>query len=831
MPHAVVTARPPDARSWLLAWSAGILLATPIPEPTVSLLASLAGAGAAFAVGRIRSTAAAGLLLAALSGMSWHMLWAQSHLQAQLPAALEGEDVAVGGRISSLPAASGPAQRFEFTVSTGPAALVDRRLLLADYGGQPLAGGQHWHWIVRLKRPHGQANPGGLDNEARLFQRRIVARGYVRPGPRTRLIEEEGLSLTGLRQRFKTLLDALPGTPRQRAILLALTLGDRSELSAAQWDSFSRTGTNHLFVISGLHVGLVSLGCYLLAEWLWRLLCLPVTLLPRQQGAALVAILGALAYALLAGFTLPTQRAVVMVVAFMSGRLTRRSVSLTARFCLALALVLLGNPLAGAGAGFWLSFGAVAGLMLFLPGRDFASPFPDKRIGSTLKRIGQPQFVVFVALMAPLLAWTGQVSLLAPLVNIVAIPLVGLMIVPLALGAALLAPLLPVAASYGLGLADWLLTGLLFALDRLAALTPWSQIELFPSGLPVTVCAAAACLLLLVPGRLSCRWLCVPLLLPLFLPVLLPFSLSLFSPLGSPVASRPPSGSLQVQVLDVGQGLAVLLRTHRHAMLYDTGPGLGADYDLATTQVIPVLGRQGIRRLDRLVLSHLDSDHAGGLESVLEALPVARVMAPSSLAGVAVPVSVCAAGQSWTWDGVAFRILWPDPHPAPDSKSAPDPRPTSDPQTAPDQQTVSVLSVPPTGNNGSCVLQVSAGGQRVMLPGDIDAAVERTLVLRHGEALRSSLLVAAHHGSDTSSGFAWLKTVAPRVSVFSAGYRNGFGHPAAAVQSRHGLLGIVTRNTAASGWLRFELHPGQALAPALQFRQSVRRYWRRSEID
>ncbi|MEX2469945.1 MAG: ComEC/Rec2 family competence protein [Pseudohongiellaceae bacterium] len=831
MAHAVVTLRPPDARSWLLAWSAGILVATPIPEPAVGLLASLAGAGAAFAVGRIRRTPAAALLLAVLAGMSWHMLWAESQLRAQLPVVLEGQDVTVSGRISSLPAASGPAQRFEFTVSTGPAALVGRRLLLADYGEQPLAGGQHWHWTVRLKRPHGQANPGGFDNEARLFQRRIVARGYVRPGPRARLTVEEGLSLTGVRQRFKTLLDALPGSPRQRAVLLALTLGDRSELSTAQWDSFSRTGTNHLFVISGLHVGLVSLGCYLLSGWLWRCLCLPVTRLPRQQVAALVAIAGALAYALLAGFTLPTQRAVVMVVVFMSGRLTRRSVSLTARFCLALALVLLGNPLAVAGAGFWLSFGAVAGLMLFLPGRDFSSPFPDKGVRYTLKRIGRPQLVVFVALLAPLLAWTGQVSLLAPLVNIVAIPLVGLLIVPLALGAALLAPLFPVAASYGLGLADWLLTGLLFALDRLAALTPWSQVEIFPSGLPATVCAAAACLLLLVPGRISWRWLCVPLFLPLFLPsslpvslpISLPFSvpvsLPLFSPLPSSTASRPPPGSLQVQVLDVGQGLAVLLRTHRHAMLYDTGPGLGEDYDLATTQVIPVLGRQGIRRLDRLLLSHLDSDHAGGLESVLEALPVAEVMAPRSLAGVAVPVSICAAGQSWTWDGVIFRILWPDPAPAPD------------PGPAPDLQMPPGPTVLPTGNNGSCVLQVSAGGQRVLLPGDIEAAVERTLVLRHGEALRSSLLLAAHHGSDTSSGFAWLKTVAPRVSVFSAGYRNGFGHPAAAVQSRHGLLGIATRNTAASGWLRFELHPGQALAPPLQFRQSVRRYWRRSEID
>lgn len=746
------------------------------------------------------------LVGAFLLGLSWGVGSGLYRLDNLLPTALEGHDFWVSGRLSSLPQRNGRGQQFAFHIeqscfdllpSDCPAQqsfFAHRRILLNYYGAATLAPGQRWQWRVRLNRPHGFANPGSFDYEAWLLMQGYAARGYVRDTPFNVLLPERGgQGITVWRYRLReALLPLLQDLPH-RGTLLALIMGDREQVSQEHWALFTATGTNHLIVISGLHVGFIAMLCFRLANFLLRLWPALLLRFPAQKGAALAAIAGALAYSLLAGFSLPTQRALIMVTVFMCGRLFAKEWPVSFSYCLALTLVLLSNPLSVLGAGFWLSFGAVGSLLLAFAGRqtlrqarneeDVAHGlWRDRQWRRRLWQWVRPQGSVFVGMSVPLLVWTQQLSLLAPAANLIAIPVVSLLVVPLALGAAALLPFSEPLAILSLRLADALLE-LLMLLFRMLA-NGHLPGAIWQSGArgPVSVCfALLGSLLFLLPPGWPGRWLS-----PLF-----------FAPMLWPVQHSLPFGQAQLTVLDVGQGLAIVVRTSTHTLLYDTGPAFSEDFDAGSGIVLPFLRQQGITRLDRIVVSHGDNDHSGGLASVRQLLPVDSVLLsmPLPLPDFA---QHCEQGQQWQWDGVRFDMLSP------------------------------LSAEVYAGNDSSCVLRIQAAEQVALLTGDIERGAEARLLAATPTLLRSHLLIAPHHGSATSSSPGFLEAVAAATVVFSAGYRSQFGHPAPAVVARYGARETRTWNTAISGALTFTL--GDLAAPwraeiAQPYRSAHRRYW------
>jgi len=794
-------------RAGMLAFCLGVWLFSRVPvlppwQPVaiVCLLLLLAAAMLAVLCRQSTSRSRALLLfcLSAALGMAWAWLLAARHVEQLLPRELEGVDFWVTGQIVSLPSPREQFQQFELTLETAcfrlhprdcPASadavnMTGARISLNEYTGLSLWPGQRWRFRVRLNRPHGFANPGGYDYEAALFQRGIIGRGYVRDTIFNVQLAAAGPGLQSARAGLRARLYVLEQVLAHPGLLSALILGDRDGVTDAQWLLLTRTGTNHLLVISGLHVGFVAMTAYVLINLLVRVFPYLLLRLPAQQYAAIAGVLAALLYCALAGFTLPTQRALVMVLVLMSGQVLGRRFLPSFSLLLAATLVLLLSPMSVTQAGFWLSFVAVGALLFAFTG--YRRPDAALRRGPSWQWLWrkwiQPQWVVSLGLLLPLLLWTGQVSLISPLTNVLAIPLVSLLIVPLALLGALLLVLLPAVAIWPLGLADlllgWLFAGLAIAAD--SGPSPWQLAA--PGWLTVTLASLAVVLLLAPRGLLASR---TPWLLPLCL--LMP----LLWPADRP---RPAHGEAQLQFLDVGQGLAVVVQTRRHTLLFDTGPGFGPQFDAGRAVVIPYLRARDVWALDMLIISHWHQDHSGGADSVAQQLPIRQRLSGGSQPAFA----RCQAGQRWQWDGVGFEILHPH------------------------------TQLYNNENNNACVLLIRAGGQRALLTGDIELAAEQALLRRHQGApgdLRADVLQVPHHGSASSSSVAFLQAVQPVLSVVSAGYRNRFSHPSPAVVQRLRNIGSVVCETPRTGAVQIEL--GVAGGPLLSatHRQRFRRFW------
>ncbi len=708
----------------------------------------------------------------AAAGFLWALGWAWTHTGALAPE-LEGVDLAVEGWIASLPDAGPRRVRFRFEVrrmthegrEVDPGGTLD----LAWYDAPPaLEVGERWALTVRLKRPRGLSNPGGRDLERWLFLEGVAARGYVRaqPPPR-RLSTAQGHRLDRLRQRVAhQVATALPDDPHA-GTLTALAVGARGGIEEAHWEVFTRTGTGHLLAISGLHIGLVGGLAFLLARWAWGAVPGLALRWPAAKAGASAALMAAFGYALLAGFSLPTRRALIMLGVAMLALLWQRTPAPGRTLALALLAVLLAQPGAPLGGGFWLSFAAVAVILYTVAGRH-----PAPRDGGWLRL----QLAITVGLAPATVILFGHLSLLSPLANLVAIPWAGVTVIPLTLVGVVAGWIDPGLQTLVLGLAaeamDWLWRFLdWLARSPVATLAhpapPWWTLGFALPGL----------VLLLGPRGLPGRWLGVPLCLPLLWP-----------PLPAPAA-----GEVWLTVLDVGQGLATVVRTRHHALLYDAGPRLGAGFDTGRLAVAPFLRSTGRRDLDVLILSHPDRQHSGGARSVLARFPAGRVLTPRPLV---VPVSgarPCRDGQRWEWDGVAFRLLHPPPGTA------------------------------LRGDDASCVLLVEGRGGRVLLAGDLEAAGLRRLLAAHGPALGAEVLVAPHHGSRPLPVPGFLQTVAPRITVFSTGYRNRHGHPRAGTTASFQGGGVLM-DTARHGAVEVRLPPrGEITVSALRHRE--RRYW------
>lgn len=733
-------------RPRMVALAAGLLAIRWLPAlPSVWLIVLLALAGVALLVWRGH------WLGFTLVGFAWACTSAQWALDDRLAPALDGQTLWVEGRVVGLPSQHNGTVRFQLEDLHTRRDVLPARLRVSWHRGPPVMSGERWRLAIKLKRPRGAVNPGGSDLEAWMLARRIGASGSVKDGER--LAPAAGAWRDAVRQR----LLAVDAQGREGS-LAALVLGDDSAVPQGDWQVLRDTGTVHLLVISGQHVGLLAGLVYGLVALLARVGLWPRAL-PWLPWACVLGFSAALGYGLLAGFQIPVRRACIMIGMVLLWRWRFRHLGLGVPLLVAVNGVLLVEPLASLQSGFWLSFGAVSVLLLVFSGRLGAWPW-----WQTWTRA---QWMIAIGLLPILLILGLPISLSGPLANLLAVPWISLLVLPLALlGTALLA--LPSLAQPMLWLAGGLLNLLFQWLGQVAQWLPAWQPPM-PTGWHwLLVCVGA--LLVLLPSGVPVRPLGVPLLL---------------------LALWPPSksighGQAQVWQLDVGQGLAVLVRTREHSLLYDTGPRLG-DMDAGERIVLPTLRKLGVDKLDLMMISHDHLDHSGGAPAIRRGLPVGALIAgePHALKGA----QACEPGREWQWDGVTFTLWqWPQ---AKDS------------------------------NPASCVLLVEANGERLLLSGDIDAAAEREL-LRSRPEWRAHWLQAPHHGSRTSSSRVFLESVQPRGVMISRGHGNAFGHPHREVSERYAALGLEVYDNALHGALHLPLG---TFAGPIGWRQQSR-FWR-----
>lgn len=786
-------------RCFILSWVAGTLLLqqqADLPDGLLMMRFTVAAVCCAVLAWFLTRPAGrwfplASGMLALLSGLLLGFCWAawQAHvrLEPALPRPLEGRDLSLTGVVASLPQRGERGVRFLFRPDSPGDALGGMTGLVSltwyhepprspvQAGRAPdLRPGERWTLTVRLRRPHGGSNPHGPDFEAWALERNIRATGHVRPMDSNSRVQNDAgdprdavdRARASLRDRMQAALENLP----LAGVLVALAIGDQDAIPPGQWRVYWRTGVGHLMSISGLHITMVSglIGWLVHAVWA-RLPGLPLRW-PAQRAAATAAVIAAAIYSLLAGFSIPTQRTLAMVAVVALAVMSGRHVVGSRVLCWALFVVTLADPWAGLSPGFWLSFGAIGLIYLVTAGRT-------GQIGP-LRAAALTQWAVSLGMLPMLLGLFQEVSLISPVANAFAIPLVSLVVVPLTLaGAALDIPLfmhlahLVMAVTHGM-------------LAWLAALPSATWESHAPPAWAVAL-ALIGVAWLLAPAGWPARWLGLVWLGPMFW-VLPP---------------APAHGSASLTVLDVGQGLAVVVRTATHAMVFDTGPRWGADSDAGQRILVPHLRGEGIRHLDGLMVTHDDDDHAGGALSLLRMRSVGWMAAvlpdDHPLWQDAPAPRHCLRGDRWIWDGVEFTVLHPEHE---------------------DRFARRVKR-----NDTSCVLRLKAGRESVLLTADIERRAENWLVEREGPAMKSTVLLVPHHGSKTSSTDRFLESVAPRLAIISVGYRNRFRHPHPDVLARYAGRGIRVLRTDALGAITLQV--SDAGISALAERQRRVRYW------
>ncbi len=700
-------------------------------------------------------------------GIVWAIAFASMQLAERLAADLEGVEIPVQGIIASLPEQDDRRSSFDFIVTASTVALPHKIGLSWYYPDQSIKAGQHWAFTVKLKRPHATLNPNGFDYERQLFIENIGATGYIRSQIKPELLGRDStwFSIQVWRQTIADKLSDLLANSPNLALIKALAIGDGGSIKSAEWDIFRKTGTTHLVVISGSHIGLIVGLVYWLVQKLWARMGVLRWSPPRV--AAVVAVLAGVFYSALAGFSIPTQRAIIMLAVAMLAIISQRHSKPIHTLATALITVLLFDPLSVLSSGFWLSFIAVGLIIYTVSGR----------LGqlNVIKESIKLNGVMSLSLIPLTLLFFQMISVISPVANFVAAPAISFLIVPLALLAVVLMFTSPSLATGLFTVVDYLLQGLWWLLNQLAAL-PFAVINHPQPSLWAVFLAGLAVLILLAPKGFPARYLGWVLLLPL-----------IFT--NSP---RPANGELLLTLLDVGQGLAIVMQTAKHNLVFDTGSKFSADSDQGKSVLLPFLRSQGIAKVDQLIISHGDNDHIGGAESLIQGITVDKILTsiPEKLSEH--QAINCMAGQTWSWDGVDFSILSPVEH---------------------------------TGseNDNSCVLQVKTAHGTALLTGDIEANAEAWLVKTYGKQLKAQLLIAPHHGSKTSSTLEFLQTVQAKTVLIPAGYRNQFGHPHTDVIARYQALHTDYLSSADSGAIRVEFKNGARQISA--YRQTNRRYW------
>lgn len=686
-------------------------------------------------------------------GAAWAATAAAWAVECQLPKALDGEILVLEGVVVGLPETTAARQRF----LVQPTRIVDypenrplpRRVRLSWYGNVPdVDPGEHWHWRVKLWRPRGLMNPVSFDYERWLFQNRIDAIGYVRDAGNPHRLGVEW-SVDALRARISERITAALEEPTAAAsILPALVTGDTRHIESSTWHDLNAAGITHLVAISGSHIMLVAGLVYWLVGGLWRRLPKAPLWVPTPLVQAATGTLAAAGYAALAGFSVPTQRALITLMVLAGARLARRRIGHLRAWWGALAAVLVLDPFAPLSPGFWLSFTAVAVILLVVRRHPR---------WSRLREVVSLQLAIAVGLLPIMTAWFQRSSLIGPVINLVAIPFVDLLLAP---GALLGTALLFVHSGLGTlllqGLA-WITQSLLVGLGHLVhAVQP---LIVLPPPQPWAVALAVlGAALLLLPAGFPGRLLALPLLAPLLIGI----------------RNEPDPGEAWVTMLDVGQGTSVVVRTVKHVLVYDTGPGWGGDSSAASVSLVPFLRLRGIAEVDRVIISQADDDHYGGLATLLGSLRVDDVVIGEPFSAAPPDARLCHRGQAWRWDGVRFHVLAP---------AAPG------------------LS----GNDLPCVVRVASAGAVLLLTGDLERSGEQWLMEQGPGHLAADILLVPNHGSRTSSSAGFIQRVHPSLGLLSVGYDNSYGLPAAEVINRYHRLGVRILRTDRDGAIQLTL--------------------------
>ena len=723
------------------------------------------------------------LLTFFLGGFFWAAGQAHLALSSELAERWHGRDIRIEGVIAELTQPGERGTRFvievERVLTVG--ATVPRHTAVTWYGDwsgnnhsvPELLAGQRWQLSVRLRPPHGNFNPHGFDMEAWMLERGIRATGYVREEESAMLTKamvwRPDYALQRLREHIRQNLFAILGDRPYAGILVALAVGDQRAITEQQWVVLTRTGTNHLMSISGLHITLVAGLVFAVAIRIWRRTAFLATRLSPLRAATLLGFAVALAYAALAGFAIPAQRAICMLAVVAASLLSGWRWPAPAILGTALLFVLALDPMAVTSAGFWLSFGAVAAIL--------SAGSTLGRSDGVIKQWARVQWSITIVLIPLLLVLFQKVSVVSPVANAIAIPVVSLGIAPLAL--VLIVFPVHVFATLAHELLQLCFAFLEWLSDVPGAV--WHQHAPVLWTLPL---AAAGVALAILPRGFPGRWLAIILLLPMFVV--------------QPVSPKP--GELWLTLLDVGQGLAVVARTENHTVLFDTGPDYQGWSDAGRNIVVPYLRGEGIGDIDLLVVSHGDLDHSGGTGSVAAEFDVIEVL--SSVDGQVGRTGWgaarrCQAGQSWMFDAVKFEML----HPVADSYA----------------------SGRIGDNDRSCVLRIESQYGAVLLPADIERRSERRLIQSDKSRLRADVLIAPHHGSGTSSSEQFVAAVEPGLVLFPVGHANRYGHPHPSVVARYQDAGATTLRTDESGAITLKL-TGSGTEVST-WRETNRRYW------
>lgn len=772
----------------LILFSLGIILASLLPDlPPASIALSLFFFMPVIGF-FIREKFPAFILLSALAcGFCFGVLSGHTLLALQLSEELVGQDLVIEGQVVDLPQENNRRQLFTFKVAQAyfpyhPESVFKNfpdKVNISSYTDLRVKTGEQWRLTVKLKRPRGFVNPGGFDYQISLLRRGVGATGYIRQGENILLQKQPRFSMDVLRYELQQWLIEKSHS-QQKGILVALLVGDTSLVDKEHWGEMIKTGTNHLIAISGLHLGFFAIVGFYLGNLIGRFVQLTWHKYPSMLSGYVFSVALTLFYSLVAGFNIPTIRTLIMLAVVQLALLFRRSFRARDTLLIALVLVLIYDPWAAYDIGFWLSFSAVTVLIFCFAGRissvrHLGLTFAGKR---NLFIFIKSQWIMFIGLLIPLAIFVHTSSLLAPPANFIAIPAITFFVVPCLILSALchftfpnLEGIFLHAAEWGISVVHEWLNYLLVAGD--GKFNPLINFNSWSIGF-----AVLSVFLILLPRGLGNKFvgfsgLVIALLLPL---------------------KQLPD--LQMLVFDVGQGTAVFIRTPKHQMLYDTGPVYTENFDAGSGIIVPYLQGLGVKSLDALVVSHNDLDHSGGLAGVLAVTDVEHLWLgePDKFQSEKSNLQPqnCHEQEPWQWDQVSFRfVVWS-------------------------------VQANAKANNHSCVLMVEYKGHKILLTGDIEKEVERSL-LDQENLSPVEILFAPHHGSHSSSTAGFVAKLQPQRVIYSAGFNNQHGHPHADIQARYSAVGAVPFNTAYDGALEF-IWQGD-VANVTQYRQANRRYW------
>ncbi len=744
-------------------------------------------------------------------GLTYGIYYGYWIINSQLATELDGENFLITGTVVGLPYSNKKSQRFNLRIHTIEAIdktirsvplsnMHDKKISLAWYSAYSkpsqiipdIKTGDYWRLKVKLRRPRGFVNPAGFDYQLYLLQQRIMATGYVKNSEdNQRLYHQcQDAMIDCWRYQLREKYSRFDSAENQSTLgpLLGLLIGDRQFISAEQWQLLKDTGTVHLLAISGLHVGLAALIGGMVGKFLMRLWQLAFFRHGRWF-SSVVSFLFALSYSLLAGLSLPTQRALIMIAIFHVAIIFCRQIGPWRLLGYALFGVALIDPLSIRAQGFWLSFLAVSALLFVFNGYISKNRKIKENNANLLllsihdikvRSLGflKAQWVIALGLLIPSVLLLQGTSLSAPIGNLLAVPLVSIVTVPLLL-------LSLITLLFSLDIAQFLYLYAAKSIEWLFVYLEWVESVLpgfwyFDFGellLPNIFIASAGLVWLLLPRGIPIRWLGLICLLPLFLPI----------------QERPP---LRITFFDVGQGTAIAIETPNHQLVYDAGRQYSERFNVGQHIIAPYLLQQGNNSIDHLVISHSDGDHAGGVNGLLSLISAKELSSgePTKTGG-----NQCQAGQRWQWDDIYFSVIWPT-------------------ETFLKEAGPSI-----NDNNYSCVLLIRYKGKTILLSGDIEKSVEKILLKKADFSKNISLLAVPHHGSQTSSHKSWVNHIQPRYAIFSAGYLNSYGHPHPNVVNRYQSVGTNMLFTAIDGAVTFSINNDEWEIKT--WREYRRNYW------